>query len=163
MHGRSYAIQMVRAYRSLCSPRQNFFRLGSMLRATPANSLRIGTCSSGRPFALLKRLSASGPPFQRQSSWPIPSAQRPAFARLVRSTRSFTPFRLAPNSANSSRATRCPAPAKRSRLFFGCTLPLRAFAPFPIKASNQSPAERLAKPKRPISFAPPYLHFLLAR
>jgi hypothetical protein len=79
-----------RARWSLCSPLRNFFRLGSVLRAAPVDSLQIGTRSSERPFALLKRLPASGPPFQGQSSWPIPSAQRFDFAGPVRSLRSST-------------------------------------------------------------------------
>jgi len=120
--------------RSLCSPLRNFFRLGSMLRATPVNSLQIGTRASERPFTLLKRLPASGPPFQGQSSWPIPSAQRSSFAGPVRSLRSSALSRLAPGSANSTRATRCPVPSERSRPFFNSPLPLGAFAPLPIKA-----------------------------
>jgi len=132
-----------------------------MLRATPVHSLQIGACSSERPFALLKRLPASGPPFQSQSSWPIPSAHRPDLTEPARSLRSSAPFRLAPNSANSTRATRCPVPSERPRLFFDCPLPLGAFAPLPIKAFSRLPAERLTKSKRPISFAPRYLHFLI--
>ena len=86
------------------------------------------------PFALLKRLPASGPPFQGQSSWPIPSAQRSDSTGPVRSLHSSTPSRLAPDDANSPRATRCPVPSERPRLFFNSPLPLGAFIPLPIKA-----------------------------
>jgi hypothetical protein len=65
---------------------------GSVQRseARQVASLQIGTYSSERPFAPLKRLPASEPPFQRQSSWPIPSDYRSVFPELVRSNRSST-------------------------------------------------------------------------
>jgi len=73
------------------SPLRNFVRFGSTLQTAPVMSHRFGTRSSERPFALLKRLPATGPPFQGQSSWPIPSAQRSNLAGPVRSLRSSTP------------------------------------------------------------------------
>jgi hypothetical protein len=137
-----------------------YFALFTVFGGTTPGMMLRGLHSE-RPFALLKRLPASGPPFQSQSSWPIPSAHRPDFTEPARSLRSSAPFRLAPNSANSTRATRCPVPSERPRLFFDCPLPLGAFAPLPIKAFSRLPAERLTKSKRPISFAPRYLHFLI--
>jgi hypothetical protein len=59
-------------------------------KARQVDSLQIGTCSSKRPFALLKRLPATGPPFQSQCSWPISSARHQVFPGLVRSDRSST-------------------------------------------------------------------------
>jgi hypothetical protein len=90
MHGRSCAIQVVRAPWPFCSPLRNFVRPGSTIQTAPGNSLQFGTRSSERPFALFKRLPATGPPFQGQSSWPLPSAQRLDFAGPVRSLRSST-------------------------------------------------------------------------
>jgi hypothetical protein len=94
---------------SFCSPLRNFVRLGSMLQTAPVDAFLFGTCSSERPFTLLERLPASGPPFQGQSSWPIPSALHSVFAGLVRLLRSSTLFWLAPNSANSSRCNPLPS------------------------------------------------------
>ena len=79
-----------RAPLPLCSPRRTFARLGSTLQSAPVVSRQIGTCSSERPFALLKRLPASGPPFQSQCSWPIPSVRHPVFPEPVRPDRSST-------------------------------------------------------------------------
>jgi len=103
------------------------------------------------PFALLKRLPATGPPFQGQSSWPIPSAQRSVLTGLARSLRSSTPSRLAPDCANSSRATRCPVPSERPRLFFNSPLPLGAFCA-PPDQSVQADYQPRGSPHRNARF-----------
>jgi hypothetical protein len=60
-------------------------------KARQVVTLQIGTCSSERPFALKKRLPASGPPFNGQCSWPIPSARYQVFSEPVRSYCSSPP------------------------------------------------------------------------
>jgi len=70
-----------------------------------------------------------------------------------RRTRSITPLLhaiwLAPHSANSTRATRCPVPSERPRLFFSSPLPLGVFVPLPIKAfklTTSREAHRIGTP-----------------
>ena len=90
MLGRSCAIQIsVRS--GPCTPRYGISPATDHCpRTAPVGLLQIGTRSSERPFALLKRLPASGPPFQGRSSWPIPSVQSSNFPEPVRLFRSST-------------------------------------------------------------------------
>ena len=73
--------------------------------ARSARRFQSEPTSSERPFALLNRLPASGPPIQGQCSWPIPSD-----LRLVLPGPFDLPLlhvvRFAPESANSTRPAR---------------------------------------------------------
>ena len=137
------------------SPLRNFVRFGSTLQTAYVDSLRFGTCASERPFALLKRLPASGPPFQGQSSWPIPSAQRPDLTVLVRSLRSSTLSGL-PLIARIHRVR----PVARFLLsFLDCSSTLHSrsgpFGPLPIKAFKLTTSREAHRIKTPDLFRSP--------
>jgi len=127
MHGRSCAIRVIVRF-GLCAPRHRISSASDQRsRTAPVGSLQIGTRTSERPFALLKRLPASGPPFQGQCSWPIPSAQCSDFAGPVRPLRSSTPPRLAPDGANSPRCDPLPGSLCASPTVFQLSTPAWGF------------------------------------
>jgi len=83
MHGTEFCNQ---ARRVLVPPTPRRLRWKATVQCRQAHLpvILIGTGISKRPFTLLKRLSASGPPFQGRRSRPTPSMPRQATAAPVR-------------------------------------------------------------------------------
>jgi len=102
---------------------------GRASRLTPDRNPLLGT--TFRSLETTARFRATFPR-SKLLAYPFGSTLR------FRRTRSITPLLhaiwFAPYSANSTRATRCPVPSQRPRLFFNSPLPLGAFIPLPIKA-----------------------------
>jgi hypothetical protein len=132
-HGRSCATRVI-------------VRLGLLLPATEFRPLRINAPDRasrltpdrnpylGMTFRSLETTARFRATFPRSMLLAYPFGSTLRFRR----TRSITPLlhaiQFAPNSANSSRATRCPVPSQLPRLFFSSPLPLGGFTPRPIKA-----------------------------
>ncbi len=134
MHGTEFCNQ---ARRVLVPPTPRRLRWKATVQCRQAHLpvILIGTGISKRPFTLLKRLSASGPPFQGRRSRPTPSMPRQATAAPVRFP---IPSRAPVRPGRRTRSlpkTRCPTIVRQSRLFLGSPLP---FGVFRTKHPDQS-------------------------
>lgn len=136
-----------RALWPVYSSLRDFARNGSLSpdrasRLTPDRNPLLGTA-----FHSLEKTARFRATFPRSKLLAYPFGSKLKLPR----TRSIAPllhaFQLAPKSANSLRATRCPVPSQLPRPFFNSSLPLRAVSN-PSRSKRQADYQPRGSPNR---------------